>query len=291
MACDFPRVGMPPETHFFSRFLPGLTARRSFPLEGGALREELAAYAAMETSRGMALDVNGILERLGERCRSPLRLFLGIVAGLSPEVPLLGEKTPEHLAWWRPLTRSLPHLKLVAVVRDPRAVMASHARVPWGIRSAICLGEQWSLDESQVAAALRELGPKRCLVLRYEDVAARPEEAGRRLGEFLGAGNGVRHPSPSRVVLDWEWWKQRALGPVLGERMHAWRQELDPEAAADITAVCRPGMLRHGYEEGVASRKAARARVEGWESARQVERRRFRRQKLRRQAEIERVVL
>lgn len=82
-----------------------------------------------------------------------------------------GEKTPEHLMWWRPLVRALPGLKIVAVVRDPRAVAASHLEVPWGIRSHVVLAEQWSFDQRQVMAARATLGRRRCLVLHYEDAS------------------------------------------------------------------------------------------------------------------------
>ena len=54
LACEIPGVRMPAETHFFSQFATGLLARRSFPLTGEALVDEIGRFASLDSSRGLA---------------------------------------------------------------------------------------------------------------------------------------------------------------------------------------------------------------------------------------------
>jgi hypothetical protein len=185
LACELPGVRVPPETHFFSLFARGLTKRRRFPLEGDALREELDSFARLDTSRSFQLEPHALMERLGGRCETVVQLFGVIVRHLARDADVCGEKTTDHLLWWRPLSRALPRLKLVAVVRDPRSVVASNLAVPWGMTSHVVLAERWAADQREVAQARAELGSKRCLILRYEDVVAAPTEARARISALL----------------------------------------------------------------------------------------------------------
>src|SRR5437588_2405307 len=103
LACELDGVAVPPETHFFSsRFAGSLVQRNTFPLDRRTLADELQRYASLPTSRGFDLDVDAVIERLGGSCRSWERLFGAIVRQLAgPDVPVVGEKTPGHLPWWR----------------------------------------------------------------------------------------------------------------------------------------------------------------------------------------------
>lgn len=255
LACELPGVVVPPETYFFTRFLPSLLRRRSFPLEETALLEELADFAAMETSRGMDLDIDAIATDLGGRCARPLALFAAIVRHLARGGTLIGEKTARHLLWWRPLSRALPTLKFLAVVRDPRAVTASNLRLGWSPPNHARLADWWSFEQRQALAAARELGPGRWLTLRYEDIVHDPADARRLLAAFLGvrAGQDASGTAPgqprSSIYLPWEaYYKSRALAPITTGRIEAWRGDLTPKQAAQIAAICRREMRCFGMD-------------------------------------------
>lgn len=270
LVSELPGIGIPPETHLLSRFALPILERRSFPLAGRELEEELRVVAEAPTSQGLALEPAAVVDALGGRCPSLLDLFGGVVRVLAGEARLHGEKTPEHLRWVGPLAAADPDLKVVGVVRDPRAVAASHAAVPWGVSPPRLLGVQWCIDEDLLRVAQSALG-ERFLLVRYEDAVADPHATQCRLAAFLGAGAAESPPPPRtgsrpQVVLDWEWWKHRARGPVTTERVDAWREALEPDDARDVAALCRDRMERLGYDDLPDASQAARWQAR-WDDA------------------------
>ncbi|MFC0528967.1 sulfotransferase family protein [Phytohabitans kaempferiae] len=248
LCCELPGVAMPPETHFLHRFAPRLLARRRFPLSRNEVAAEVADFGHLPTSEGLRVDLARVLDLVGRRCENLLDLFSAVVVSLCPPAARYGEKTPEHLLWWRPLTDADPDLRLVGVVRDPRAVAASHRAVPWGIEDSAVLAEEWALDQRQLRAAARHLGPGRCLILRYEDVVADPDTARRQLGGLLAVRpGGPKAAAPDGIVHGWEWWKAGALRDVTTDRTAAWRETLPPGDASVVEEVAGAEMAAFGY--------------------------------------------
>jgi hypothetical protein len=257
LACEVPGVRMPPETHFFSQFATGLITRARFPLEGKDLAGEIERFGALDSSRGLEVDVGALAEDLGGACASPYALFDAIVRQLAGPGQVYGEKTPEHLMWWRPLSRAAPGLRFVVVVRDPRAVVASNLTMPWrgggripawGDNVHLAFAELWSCLQRQVHVMAGALGPERVLILRYEDVVAGPDATRQAIALFLGRPPVTEPASPpDGIVLPWESWKKEALGPVVAGHVEAWRATLGARRARQVAAVCRTGMRRFGY--------------------------------------------
>jgi hypothetical protein len=251
LACEFVGVAVPPETHFFTTLPAGLARRRRrFPLETVELTQELAWYANHKAIRGLELDTRRLVERLNGRCASLTALFAALLAELTEDAEIVGEKTPEHLIWWRPITEALPGLRLIVVVRDPRSVVASTKEVPWGHRSHAVWATRWRMDSREILAARRELGARRCLVLRYEDVVREPETARRQLGEMLGLSVQALPIQPANqqpIFLPWETWKSRALAPITTERIERYREVLSSRQVKDVEAICAREMISFGY--------------------------------------------
>ncbi len=203
---------------------------------------------------------------------------------------LYGEKTPDHLLWWGPLAAALPSLRVVTVVRDPRAVVASLLRMPWTAKSHLRHAERWRFDQRMVAQARTTLGPGRCVVLRYEDVVEDPAGARVVLAGLLRldggtpAGEPAAAPPEGRLIAEGEWWKEAALGPVDAARVEAWREELTAAQAADVVAICRREMGWFGYDGPTAT--AAWARLARMSPRDRWRRARFRRRLARRAAEV-----
>jgi hypothetical protein len=283
---ELPGVGVPPETHFFSQLAPWLL-RRPLPLDDDAVREALARFAALTTSRDLALDPAAVMERLPQGGAGALDLFGAIVAALAPGAEVLGEKTPNHLLWWRPVARALPGPRWNVVVRDPRAVVASY-RTAWGARDHVVLAARWRSDQREAARLLDAL-PRSALLLRFEEVVAFPEHARARVARFLGVA--VSAPVPvtqsSGLGAPWEVWKARAAGAIDPSRARTWEDVLSPREASDVVAIAGDAMPRFGYPAPArAARVAGRARIgpsARWRRAR------FRRRRILKQRRIARL--
>jgi hypothetical protein len=260
LCCEISGVGVPPETHFFELFVSDLLARRAFPLSQKELREEVGRFLDLETSKGMSIDP----DRLDRPCRSAFELFEIIVSALAPEARVLGEKTPGHTLWWKPIRSAAPAMKFVAVVRDPRAVVASSLSMPWAsnedlnsIKGEVHLGvaARWRVDQQALSELRQAVGPERSLFLRYEDVVNDPAAARQRIAELLGldVSSGSDSPAAPGIVLDWEPWKAQALEDVTEDRVSLpWSESLSRKQAQEIQAVCWRAMADNGYLSGRA---------------------------------------
>jgi Sulfotransferase family len=250
LAGELPGVRTPPETQLLSLFEHG-TLQATFPLEGQQLRSILDTFGRVHHANGTEVDVSAIEQRLGGRAATLIDLFEAVVAAMTGPAAMTGEKTPEHLAWWRPLSVWRPGLKVIAVVRDPRAVVASNLAVPFGMRHAELIAERWARDQDDVRAAEAALGAERFLLVRYEDVVADEDAARRRLGAFLGRSTSATPPAAATGVprAPTEYWKDRAAGPADATRADAWRSELAPEQIAVVTTLCRRHLESFGYDD------------------------------------------
>jgi len=291
LACELPGVRTPPETHFFGYYALDLVRRRRFPISGDVLRDELDAFANMPKSKELGLDIVAWHGMLAGRAERPADMFATLVEVLVGQADTVGEKSPEHLLWWRPIARAFPALRFIAVVRDPRGVVSS-SRAVWGDAGGTVAvrAERWNADQREVSRALRSLGSERVLVIRYEDVVSDESAASAAIAAYLGvpartAAVAGRSPAAG-IVLPREWWKGRTFEPVTTERVEAWRRDLSVEDADTVGAICRHGMRRFGYSSTDTRRPVAPAglptRAQRW---------RFRAARRRHLARINRVIL
>lgn len=260
LACELPNVHVPPETRFFEAFASRRLRKVRFPLTGEPLRREVTLYRRLPSSRGLDLDVDEVIERLDGHCDNYPQLFHTLVATLARagDGAIIGEKTPIHLQWWRPIMRAMPDLRIVAVVRDPRSVVASYLQV-WK-SSHLSVAARWRSDQQSLIAARQTLG-NQLLVLRYEDIVHDPASARGQLRTFFGITESgpasTRAVSPEKITVAWEWWKSRVTQPVTTARVSAWQDVLTAKQASEVLSVCRRPASLFGYPS--ADRRGAKA--------------------------------
>jgi hypothetical protein len=278
LACELTGVAVPHETHFFSMYASDLLRRRRFPIDGDILMDELRAWSSNRGLGGTPIDVRPMFDRLAGRAGNLWDMFSAIVAELAGDGSIIGEKTPDHLQWWRPLTRHARHLKLIAVVRDPRAVVASLQQVPFGKGSHVLDAEAWRADQRMIRDARDSLDPRRFLLLHYESVVADPQDARARIADMLGTSSDASPPAqaPAGMSLAWEEWKRRASEPVTTSRLDAWRDTLTPRQVTEVEAICREEIERFEYR-GASSRWTAIRALAGLGLEANFRRSRFRR--------------
>ena len=282
LASQLDGVVVPPETHFLSRFALQELRSVRFPLRGQRLRQELRRYAELDLA---PVDPDAVHELLGGEAADPLALFAAVVRSLAPAARIVGEKTPAHLLWWRPLAHRFPDLRFVLVLRDPRAVVTSLTEVPWASDDVAVVAERWRRDQHVLAEAQRGLG-ERAVTLRFEDGGTDPDAARVAIGRLLGVdatSGGTDAVAAERLFRSDEPWKRRAAEAVDPDRAQRWRATMSPADERLVELVCRGPMRRLGYGEapprpasvrGVLADPARHLRRARWSIRRaQVERR------------------
>jgi hypothetical protein len=186
-------------------------------------------------------------------------------ASLSPDV-LWGWKLPETMLALAQVLRTFPRARMVHLVRHPFSIAARRTHVtsrsdnPVGRAVLAAAYRACGLDEKdipldpiylhnatswnyQVASVLRVLRdaalPERVLLLRYEEICLRGDEAQRRFADFLG----IVAPSMHAPSIDWS-----RIGEVAYERSIADR----------IWSVCGATASALGYNQDGAGIEAPR---------------------------------
>lgn len=211
----------------------------------------------------------------------------------SAGVSLVSEKTPQNVLVFSELLELFPAARLVHVVRDPRAVIASLLQVGRRIREQ---GRRPKAAAANLVGAIAEVracldagfqaaeeAPGRVFTVRYEDLVAEPEAETQRLCEHLGLDWDPAMLTPSRfdhvaetAVTDASgnvWYTRETFSedpdPV---RTQKWRVQLTRRQQARISAAfadCEAlACLRYDLKVGPLARlhqirEAVRKRVRG----------------------------
>jgi hypothetical protein len=256
------RIGLCDETFFF--YWVG-NRQRVFGDLADPNRRAHAVDRFLETRRvaRLGLDLAALrVELLREAATYP-RFFAALLRfyARAQGKAIAGEKTPQHALEARTLLDWYPEARLLHLIRDPRDVVASLRRMPWGAGSRLADARTW---RACVDGAERCAGDPRFMRLRYEDLIAAPERELSRICSGLGVAFEPALLEASGRKTD-RWWFDRAQGAVEQGRVERWRNELPAADIAVVEAVAGEALARHGYSSAGAAATAAqlaRARLE-----------------------------
>lgn len=173
------------------------------------------------------------------------------VAAGKAEADLWVDHTPLNVGYAETVLTAFPESRLIHVLRDPRAVVASVLPLDWGPSSAR-EGARWWLERLAMGLAAEAAFPDRVLRVRYEDVLADPASTLDRVCRFVGVAL-----EPSMVTdeigpasLPEYTRRQHALvgGTVDPSRAEAWRKTLSARDIALIEGEVRDTLPLVGYE-------------------------------------------
>jgi hypothetical protein len=248
-----PALALPPETHFFRRYVVPRRARarhergsaRAFSAvlahDRDFLRAGVTPAEALESEADGALDLARVFARV-LRCNAARQGKCRV-----------GDKDPRNIDHLATLAAAFPSGYLLHVIRDPREVLLSRTRAAWS------KGHPWwqhaLLVEDQLRRG-RALGPlhfgARYLEVRYEALVARPEETLREVARHIGlefSSDMLEFRASAATLVDARErsWKQETLGPLLASNTEKWRRELAPEQVRFVERVSREAFERAGY--------------------------------------------
>lgn len=174
------------------------------------------------------------------------------------------EKTPKHLAIVPELARLRPDARFLCLLRDPRAVIASHAK-RWGKTGRgqqRRLAGKWALAEELATRFEREVPG--FLTVRYRDLVLEPDATLRALCEHFGIAWRESLLTPSSRGEPWK--GPRGQTGISTSAVDAWRDELAADRVRLIESVLGPRMERRGF----ACVTSARGGLGRWWSERAV---------------------
>ena len=176
-----------------------------------------------------------------------------------------GEKTPRHVYRIDELLTAFPEAKVVCLVRDPRAVVASYkdwhgAAARRGVTetseleadrersrrsyNAVLMSLLWRGVVRASFAALERHGPERVQIQRFERLAASPEDEVRALCDWLGLDY---QPALLQIPVVNSSYATSGEG-VSSEPVERWRERLSPAEVGIVQSVCEPLLSELGYE-------------------------------------------
>lgn len=157
-----------------------------------------------------------------------------------------GEKMPHLALFSETLCDWYPRCALIHIVRDPRDVVASLKRMPFGSPEALANALTWL---EHVGAARRVEHRDNYLLVKYEELVREPEAELRHIFAFIGeryAPSTLEAREPAREVT-W-WWYERAQGSLQRDRVGIWQDQLDRSEVRLIEWIAGPTMKALGYE-------------------------------------------
>jgi Sulfotransferase family len=172
-----------------------------------------------------------------------------------------GEKTPVNVRYLDDLVAIFPRARIVHIIRDPRAAVASALRMPWYPKEVVTNSLKWYLDV-RAAKLFAEKHPDLIYEVRYEDLVSEPRRELERICDFLGESFDERmlqyHEGAEQVVsMKHEPWSKGITSPLYKERVASWERELSPSQIYVIDWITRSCRERAGYA-AVASARSSR---------------------------------
>ncbi|CAL4099601.1 unnamed protein product, partial [Meganyctiphanes norvegica] len=165
-----------------------------------------------------------------------------------------------RLSWIRQLLQedSQKLLKVVYLLRDPRATLASTTALRWQTNTSSVCGDlmQDLIDFPQLA---REF-PNQFVLLRYEELCRDPQGEFQELYQFLQDDPSAPFPKTWEDYLTnhntQPWW-MKVLGPIFGSEFstrrnslveaEAWRLEVDEDTWRQVEDHCHKVIQLSGY--------------------------------------------
>lgn len=192
--------------------------------------------------------------------------ILAKILEFNSSAEIILEKTPDNLAFVPLLNRLYPEAYFIHVLRDPRAVVASHLALKqeeWGWVGQdvdhVNLAQRWVRAMTQRDRA-ETLLKERFLEVRYEEMKQQRSAVLLRITDWLGLDYSQEQlsqlvPDLSAKEIDRTKGDRPLQDPFFDTRpnffrrgeIDSWKQELTPEQIIDIEAICLRWMIAGGY--------------------------------------------
>ncbi|MGH8508230.1 MAG: sulfotransferase family protein [Gammaproteobacteria bacterium] len=234
------------EEAYFLHFVWRRRQRLGDLRDARARRRLVDAYLATKRIRQQNVDLGPLAAALMEEGSSYEAFFESLMrfCARAHGRTRFGEKTPEHARRSDVLCDLFPDCALIHVVRDPRDVVASLLRMPWGDRSVVANTRHWQKCQR---GALRVRRRANYFRVAFEDLLTDPEAELERLCEFVGVPFAPAMLAAGDESKANRWWLGRARTAIDQSRAMRWKLELSPSQAVLVEWLARDAMKELGY--------------------------------------------
>lgn len=161
------------------------------------------------------------------------------------------EKTPDHFMYIPIIKWLFPEARIVAIVRDPRDVHASLAKLPWNRGNALNHALQWRGYQS-LARQFRARYDGSFVDVRFEDLISNPTGTVRALCDRLDLEfeSSMIERHGEELIFDpkAEPWKQEVSQSINPNNHGKWKKTLTPAEVALFSRVCGKYLKAWDYE-------------------------------------------
>ncbi|UTW57912.1 sulfotransferase [Kordiimonas sp. SCSIO 12603] len=238
------------ETHLFSGYLKSLQNSWSFYSSDKPARDGVGIGAFMDEAT-MLTHAKAFTDHV-----------LAGIAKTVPNAPFLLEKTPSHIQHTDFIWQLYPAARMVHIVRDPRAVVASliAASNSWAGKWAAPVARKniWTW-KNHIAKGREIENDPRVYTLKYEDLLQSPVAGLRELYRWLGKdipdaalqeaidACALDKVKDGKVEAPWKM-SSEPKGFYRKAGTDAWKNELSREDIMLIEELCSEEMVHYGYE-------------------------------------------
>ena len=249
------RVSMPPETQFFTEYLPQLEKHHW----SKSVDSIVDSAVKFQRIADLGLEHSAICARTKQYGRTPAGLFRALLECYAEKqaASRVGEKTPGHNAHVDTIIKAYPYAKIIALVRDGRAVVNSKMSAPWAIpgnpRRFWLFCWNWVVQMRLIIRHQRRYGTDKILTVNYEDLVQEPQAQLKRICRFIDEPFEPRmldSSISSDSVPDWEeGWKAKAKTGLDTRRLQGWRKERSQQEIWAMNTIMGPMLRRFGYTD------------------------------------------
>lgn len=239
-----PDLFLMPETFFFRSILPRLAHNEQAPWK--------AVDSWWLAEVGITPDsIKPFVEKRLEEGRAPDCTLLAAIFdihGTRNPGKAIGEKTPDHINHLAEIRTCFPDARIIQIVRDPRAVLASFRKVKVGSNAVSDVVKEWL---GAITVLERWRGTEGFFSIRYEDLVKNPEEVLREvcqtLGVYWSADLLEYHRRSEKGFAPEQGHHANTLRPLFLGSLNSWRTALSDTDIALVEWAVRGAMPRYGY--------------------------------------------
>jgi Sulfotransferase family len=260
-----PAISIAGELHFFDlilllkRTLPDL----SDPKQADQLFELLPTLSPLQPLSDFGRVLARVRERFQTTHPSYELLYRFTLEAFAEEqgASRPGEKTPANMRYLEQLVSLFPTCRIIHIVRDPRAVVASKLKLSWSSHDVLSHALRWKAEVgcARTFVMRREFSSNCLFEIKYEDLIMKPEHTARQLCQFVGEAYNesmLNYYLSSHKLMEKEPWKSGVTRPFYKSSLNSWQDELRGSRLFLVERIAGIEMQHYDYKKSRPSAMA-----------------------------------